>query len=136
MLLVLALQSGAKEPSPIEEDFSADSLSVDFEVEPSGIVPENGSLVLKPSKGQQYLATAEPFAFGSVTVEFQMVTQSDDDHIIYYLGLQSLRPWAEELAWIKVQEGSLFVTVKNGAKVEEKLIGYLNTEQTYILTVE
>ena len=136
MLLVLAVQSGAKEPSPLEEDFSADSLSVDFEVEPSGIVPENGFLVLKPSKGQQFLATAEPFAFGSVTVEFQMVTQSDDDHIIYYLGLQSLRPWAEELAWIKVQEGSLFVTVKNGAMVEEKLIGYLNTEQTYILTVE
>lgn len=116
----------ADSPKHIAEDFSKPELGEAWDAQQENTQIENGWFIIKPETGQRFLATAAAVKFGTIDVEFQPETPSEADRVTYYLGFQSIKPWAEDIVWIKIQEGTIFATVKKGDKVEEKLLTYIN----------
>jgi hypothetical protein len=78
---------------------------------PSAATVEDGVLTLEPPQSQQWLASAAKLRYGELDVKVRFNRFSTDSTVFYYLGFQSLTPWARNVCWFQVQDAQMNVVV-------------------------
>jgi hypothetical protein len=105
---------------------------------PSAAKVEGGVVTVTPPEGQQWLASASRFQYGELEMTVRFNRLSTDSTIFYYLGFQSLMPWARQVCWLQVQDAQMNVVVtKDGAgTINVPVVSGLKTGQWYRLKLQ
>jgi len=101
-----------------------------------GVSVKDGRLTNKPREGQVYLATVRKYRHVTLEMRVRFNTLSSDSTAFYYLGFQSVRPWAHDLCWLTVQDQQLFAGLrKDGGEGFRKAVAFLESGRWYVLTI-
>jgi len=97
----------------------------------------DGKLVIASGKGNQYLTTRKRFLYATLEMSVRFGELSRDSTAFYYLGFQSLTPWADSLCWLMVQDTVVAAIVKKGGqKAFRKPVGYVKENRDYTIKLE
>ena len=82
----------------------------------------NHVAVLSPAKGQQYFLSNDKFVHGDIEISFK-VRDPKQGPQFYYLGFHANQPWTKAVCWLMIQDGVIFLHVKNpeGGKCHEQI---------------
>lgn len=100
------------------------------------VTVEKGKLRNHPKAGQVYFSSAKKFKFGTLEARVRFNRLSTDSSIFYYLGLQSVTPWLENVCWLMVQDSAVIATVnKAGGKGQPSLVANVEAGRWYKIKI-
>ena len=89
----------------------------------------DGKLVIASGRGNQYLTTRRRFLYATLETSVRFGKLSQDSTAFYYLGFQSLTPWADSVCWLMVQDTAVFAIIKkSGQEGFRKHVAYAGTK--------
>ncbi len=103
----------------------------------SAIAVEDGKLINRPPQGGANLISLKKYKYVSLEMRVQFDTLSSDSSIFYYLGFQSVIPWAENVCCFTVQDGSMTAGVgKSEQKGVRQTVTDIKVGTWYVLKIE
>jgi len=120
----------------IDDSFKPEASAV-WQTLPSGAKVDDGVLLLEP-EGQQWIVSSSKYQHGQLEMTVRFNRLSDDSHLFYYLGFQSVLPWARQVCWLQVQDSqmSLIATRDGTMTINVPVLSGVKADEWYRLKLQ
>jgi len=97
---------------------------------------QDGVLVNSSPQGHKTLVSMKKYDFASLDMRLKFGRLSSDSTNFYYIGFQSVLPWAENVCYFMVQDTSLSAIIhKSGGESINQSLGNVDPDKWYVFSI-